>query len=118
MESYIEHEVLDGVAIFRLIGEFTTVVSAESAKLFDFLENVNSYLTIQKQNDQPIKIVVNMKRCQKIMSIGLGSLISAHLSLKKAGGELEVINLHGFVLDYFKLTKMDCVMKYSVLNTD
>lgn len=115
MESYVEHEVIDGVAIFRLIGEFTTVVSSESAKLFDFLENVNSYLTIQRQNDRPIKVIVDMEKCQKIMSIGLGPIISAHLNVKKAGGELEVINLHGFVLNYFKLTRMNYVIKYTVL---
>lgn len=115
MKSYIEYEVIDGVAFFRLIGEFTTVVSSESAKLFNFLENLNSYLTTQIQNHQPIKVVVDAEQCQKIMSTGLGSLISAHLNIKKLGGEMEIINLHGIVLDYFKLTRMNYVIKYSVL---
>lgn len=115
MKCGLEFEVIDDTAFFRLIGEFKSNGDERESTLFDFRGKLDGYLLAQQQNNKPVRVIVDMKKCELINSVNLGTLIVAHSKLTKLGSKLEVINLHGCVLSLFQLSRIQYMMDCSVL---
>ena len=52
------------------------------------------------------QVTVDLERAQMVDSAGIGLLISAHNSLKKAGGALTVIHASKDILDLFRTMRI------------
>lgn len=53
-----------------------------------------------------VHVTVDLSDTQMVHSAGIGLLISAHNSLKKAGGELSVIHASKDILDLFRTMRI------------
>lgn len=51
-------------------------------------------------------LVVDLTNTEMVDSVGIGLLISAHNSISKTGGRLEVVNASGEILALFKTMRM------------
>ena len=54
-----------------------------------------------------VNLIIDLNGISVVDSMGIGFLISAHNSLVKSGGKLEVINVIGEILDLFKSMRLD-----------
>lgn len=61
-----------------------------------------------------LNIALNMERVKRIDSTGLGTLVFAHVKLKKAGGRLALFHLNALHLNLLLLTKLVTVFELFV----
>jgi anti-anti-sigma factor len=54
-----------------------------------------------------IELTIDLSGISIVDSMGIGFLISAHNSLLKTAGKIEVINVSGEILDLFKSMRLD-----------
>jgi anti-sigma B factor antagonist len=87
---------VDGVTIVELSGSIT--LDEGSAML---RKTVNG---LAQQGDN--KIVLNLGGVTGMDSTGIGELISAHTSVRNAGGKLKLLNLTREVHDLLRITKL------------
>jgi len=62
-------------------------------------------------------IILDFSKIKRINSPGMGILLSCVTSIRKNGGDFHFVALPERVATYFKITKLDTVLKISV-NTD
>ena len=62
-------------------------------------------------------IILDFSKIERINSPGLGILLSCVTSIRKNGGDFHFVDLPERVATYFKITKLDTVLKIYV-NTD
>lgn len=54
-----------------------------------------------------VELVIDLNGISVVDSMGIGFLISAHNSLLKLGGKIEVLNVSGEIIDLFKSMRLD-----------
>ncbi len=86
---------MDSIPILDVAGEMV---------IYDAHELKTAVLDLLAQ--QKKRIIVNMEKVVYIDSSGIGALVSSLSTLKKQGGGLAIINVHGVVKDVFTLTRL------------
>jgi anti-sigma B factor antagonist len=96
---------MDMTTSTRVVGDVTVVdisgriaLGEESAGLRDIIMNLLS--------DGHPKILLNLAGVNYIDSSGLGTLVSGFTSVRKAGGELKLVNLTEKVDNLMQITKL------------
>lgn len=70
-------------------------------------QNIFLKRTLRSLVEQNLKkIVLNLAGVKKIDSSGLGELVSGYATVKKAGGELRLLNLSDHVAELMTITKL------------
>ncbi len=93
----IKHTVKNGIIILTPI----------DFKKDQDLEKVYTQVkTIATQQKNP-KVIIDMSNITLINSTGIGILTACLATLKNAGGQLSLSNLHQRVKNVFRLTKLD-----------
>jgi len=89
----------------RQIGDVTVVdingriaLGQESAKVRETIANLLS--------EGHVKILVNLAGVDYVDSSGLGMLVTSHASVRKAGGEMKLVNLSDKVDNLMEVTKL------------
>ena len=54
-----------------------------------------------------IKVVIDMNKVEIVDSMGVGVLITAYNSLKKAGGSMRMVNVSGDIRRMFSIMRLD-----------
>lgn len=68
----------------------------------------NLRLLVNKMIDEGLReLTVDLSGISVVDSMGIGFLISAHNSLLKIDGKIEVINVTGEIMDLFKSMRLD-----------
>ncbi|NIS26715.1 STAS domain-containing protein [candidate division KSB1 bacterium] len=98
---------VEGVPVFELEGKI--MGGRESLQLSEHLQSL-----IQHGEKN---IILNFSDVQWINSSGIGLLLSCMRELRNKGGDLHFVGLHGRISEYFKITKLDSVLKI-YRNTD
>jgi len=69
--------------------------------------NANLHKAVREQVDGGEKnVLLNLARVTGIDSSGLGSLVAAHATLEKNGGEMKLLNLNDRVTELMMITKL------------
>lgn len=76
--------------------------SLVASVVYDLRELVNNNI-----KDGLIELTIDLKGISVVDSMGIGFLVSAHNSLLKLDGRLEVINVIGEIMDLFKSMRLD-----------
>jgi anti-sigma B factor antagonist len=92
---------VDGVTIVDLTGSIT--VDEGSVVLRKTVRSLS------KQGSS--KILLNLAGVTSVDSSGIGELVSAFISVRKAGGELKLLNLTSEVHDLLQITKLCAVFE-------
>lgn len=96
MELTLSTRQAGGVSIVDLSGRI--VLGEESAALRSVIGDLLS--------EGHVKILLNLANVNYIDSSGLGSLVSAFATVKKADGELKLLKLTAKVQDLMQITKL------------
>jgi anti-sigma B factor antagonist len=102
MSLHIEQREMEGVIVLDLNGPLT-LGHADSA-LRDRL------LALYQSGS--FKIVMNLKDVSEIDSTGLGTLVFGLAKLRKAGGNLALVNVNRSHLELFLLTKLSLTFEF------
>ena len=92
---------IDGMPVFELDGKI--MGGSESLPL------CNRLLELIKSGK--INILLDLNKVKWINSAGVGMLIACVKKLREKGGDLHFAGLHGRVEYYFKISKIDTVLK-------
>ena len=90
---------VDGVMVVDIVGR---IVLGEGSRLRAAIDA--ALLSGER------KLLLNLAEVNYIDSAGLGELISVHTSVKKHGGQLQVIKLTNRVRDLLQITKLYTVL--------
>lgn len=92
---------LQGIPVFELEGKI--MGAGESVSLCDRLKEVVS---------SGVKnIILDFNNVRWINSPGIGMMLSCVTSLRREGGDVHFVGIEGKVAYYFKVTKLDTVLK-------
>lgn len=101
MKIEIQHCV--GYSILRMVGDFETYAIGE------FLEAMESIKA--EHDEEPPRVVLNMRRVKFINSTGIGALLRARKELEAAGGGLALARSSAFVREIFEKLGLDKVLR-------
>jgi len=106
MVKFVE-EKIESQAIFYLEGKI--MGRSDSLRLRDRLK---ALISSGEKN-----VILDFSKIKRINSPGMGILLSCVTSIRKNGGDFHFVALPERVATYFKITKLDTVLKI-YLNTD
>jgi anti-sigma B factor antagonist len=106
MSLTISKRQIGGVTIVDVKGRI--VLGEESASLRDLVCEL-----LKAGNNQ---ILLNLAAVDYIDSMGLGSLVSAFVTVRKQGGQLKLLNVDDKVADVMQITKLYTV--FDILNDE
>ncbi|MFQ6112781.1 MAG: STAS domain-containing protein [bacterium] len=101
MELQFFERHVKGIHVFDLDGKI--MGAGESASLCDRLKQL---VASGEKN-----IILNFKKVRWINSPGIGMMLSCLTSLRRAGGDVHFVSVEGKVAFYFRITKLDTVLK-------
>lgn len=104
--TFIEKDI-EGLPVFELEGKI--IGDNETLRLCNRMKEL---ISSGEKN-----IILDFSKVRWINSPGIGSMISCVMSLRKIGGDLHFVGLGERVGYYFKITKLDTILK-SYENTD
>ena len=100
-------ESLGTVKVLNLYGK---MVGGEETQLM-----CNRIRELLEENNK--NFVLNFRNVKWINSTGIGSIIGCMTSLRNKGGDLRFTNVHDAAVKYFRITKLDSIIKiYNNLN--
>jgi len=118
--SFLFNEKGNKLTIRKLLsnGEFTVgeniIVKDGSLGMLKMESNlvaseVDNLRILVKNNIQEglVELIIDLNGISVVDSMGIGFLISAHNSLLKSGGKIEVLNVGGEIMDLFKSMRLD-----------
>lgn len=82
------------------------VLKLESNLVASAVEDLRVLVTNNIQ-DGLVELIIDLNGISVVDSMGIGFLISAHNSLLKIGGKIEVLNVIGEIMDLFKSMRLD-----------
>lgn len=85
----------DSWIIFKLSGKLNEISSP------DLLSHIDKCI-----EDKTTQIILNCEHLEFINSPGITSLISLKKKIERSKGCLRLVNLNGFVMELFKMTKL------------
>ncbi len=92
---------IEGLPIFELAGK--VMGGPECDELFRRMMDVIA--------TGQLNLVVNFEKVQWMNSAGMGAIIQCVTRLRRGGGDLHFVGVHDKVGHYFKITKLDTVLK-------
>ena len=98
--KYLEKNV-DGLPIFELEGKIMGGTECE-----DLCQRMMDVIAAGQSN-----LVVDFEKVQWMNSAGIGMLIQCVTRLRRDGGDLHFLGIHAKVGYYFRITKLDTVLK-------
>ncbi|MFQ5865772.1 MAG: STAS domain-containing protein [bacterium] len=101
MEMQFSEKSVKGIYVFKLEGKI--MGAGESASLCERLKHL---VASGEKN-----IILDFKKVRWINSPGIGMMLSCVMSLRRAGGDVHFVNIEGKVAFYFKITKLNTVLK-------
>ena len=104
--KYLEKNV-DGLPVFELEGKIMGGRECD-----DLSHRMMDLIAIGQSN-----LVMDFEKVQWMNSAGIGMLIQCVTRLRREGGDLHFLGVHDKVGYYFRITKLDTVLKiYSNMN--
>jgi anti-sigma B factor antagonist len=101
----IEETAIGGVTVFRLKGDFISEPDQVA-----FQQKVRELVGIGKT-----KLIVDLHNVHYINSCGIGSLVGALTTLRRAGGEIYLAETRQEVLTVFETTQLKLIFKFHAL---
>ncbi len=98
--KYSEKNV-DGLPIFELEGKIMGGTECE-----DLCHRMIAVIATGQSH-----LVVDLEKVQWMNSAGIGMMIQCVTRLRKEGGDLHFLGIHDKVAHYFRITKLDTVLK-------
>jgi len=98
--KYLEKNV-DGLPVFELEGKIMGGTECE-----DLCQRMMDVIAAGQSN-----LVVDFEKVQWMNSAGIGMLIQCVTRLRRDGGDLHFLGIHAKVGYYFRITKLDTVLK-------
>jgi len=98
--KYLEKNV-DGLPVFELEGKIMGGTECE-----DLCQRMMDVIAAGQSN-----LVVDFEKVQWMNSAGIGMLIQCVTRLRRDGGDLHFLGIHAKVGYYFRITKLDSVLK-------
>jgi anti-sigma B factor antagonist len=108
MSLTITERLREGVTILDLSGRITA--GDESTRLRSEIERVSGA-------EQP-RLIINMRGVEYVDSTGLGALVMAATSMKKAGGAARLVHLNRRNMELLVMTKIDTIFEVFDDETD
>jgi anti-sigma B factor antagonist len=101
MDIRIVERLIDGVTVLDIVGRLVMDRSAQHLK-----DKINSLISQER-----IHIVLDLKDVPYIDSSGLGELVAAYGSVRKAGGALKLLNVTSRNHDLLSITRLVTVFE-------
>ncbi len=101
MDIRIVERPIDGVTVLDIVGRLVMDRSAQHLK-----DKINSLISQERTH-----IVLDLKDVPYIDSSGLGELVAAYGSVKKAGGALKLLNVTSRNHDLLSITRLVTVFE-------
>ena len=98
--KYFEKNV-DGLSVFELEGKIMGGTECE-----DLCHRMMDVIATGQSN-----LVVDFEKIQWMNSAGMGMMIQCVTRLRRDGGDLHFLGIHAKVGYYFRITKLDTVLK-------
>jgi len=95
---------INGVTILQLEGDFISEPDQKALK-----EHISRF--VQKGGKQ---FVIDLAHVKYLNSCGLGSLVCALTTIKRAGGDLRIAGPTTEVMRLFEMTRLDSILKICV----
>lgn len=109
MKPRIDFQEINGTAVFSFIGNFNVLSDTKDRQISGFKEKLDTYVNSQNQKSVPVKVVIDMEKCCYISPDVLGLFIITLTKIKKARGELKLVNVNEITASYFKITRTVCL---------